>query len=553
MRDDLRKHSPELKEAGDIKDWCHENLKEHPKVLKMVDERMEKVQVPMEEEIPTKLDELEKKLKDSLASSKQFVDDTDEIERWLTKMEKTLEEEKPISADKDTNARQVNDHKYVVEEVAAREPKLEKLLEEGQDLLNQAEPGDEKKALEDKIDDIKKRWEDVKKKTNDRKDKLDEVEDLATKFDDNKSKMLPWLEDMEKKAEPLDCISVDPEELSKQQDTIRELLDELAKQKPVYEDFTSCGEPLSEKPDTDKEPVKECVDDVKSRFDELQKKLKEADDKSEKMKKGIESFDEKRKPVEEICEQAQFAVDEQQPVGDDPVKAQEEVDKLKKLLDELVANKPGVEDFKKAGDELIVVEDKPDNVTAVSQITDALAKKHEDLIDKLKEKIDKSDKANDSVKNFNDKVKETKDKTSPIEEKAGQLEPIGATPEKVKEQLVELEKLQAELQQANNLFNGAEMYGNEIIDFNEDDPNVKKDIQDKLAERKKPLDKLAEELNAREEKLKEKLQECGALQDQIDDFVRRVKNLDDRIDEQEKKPCSMKPGQMSVIMGDLEV
>ena len=542
-----------MKEAEDISEWCVANLKHYPDVLLLIDDRLQKVKKPMEVEIPRKLDDLEKKLKNSLQSSKQFVDDTDDLQRWLVKMEKILPDQKPVSADKDTCSRQQNNHKYVVEDVHQHEPKFTDLLQAGQGLFDSAEPGNEKDTLMEKLDNLKERWNDVKEKTYKRKEVLDEVVVLAIAFDEDKSKMLPWLDHVENKLDSLGCISVDPITLDTQEKELEELLDEVKKQRPLLDHLVECGEPLSEKPDADTEPVKETVDAVKKRYFELEKKLEDAKDKVEKMKNGVERFEAALKPVEELCDQAETALNEKEPFADDAVKGEKEVERLKKLLDELITHKPDVGKVRKAGDDLIAIEDKPDNITAVYQKTDALANKYDDLIDKLKEKVDETEKAKESANNFHCKLDDVKDKTKPISDNSQALAPLGATPEKVKEQLVEVEELQNQLQQANNLFNEAEMFGDEIIDFNGKDPVIEKCIRDQLEDVKKPLDENSEILNDREKKLKDQLKECGAFQDQVDDFTRRIKNIDDRVEQQMGKPLSMKPGPLNVTVADLEV
>ena len=541
-----------MKEANEIKTWCHDNLKDYRKVLETVDKRIGKVKVPIEEEIPQQLNDLEKKLQSSLASSKQFNDDTEDFTRLLSRFEKTLGDQKPISADKDTNARQVKDHKYLVEEINLQKPKFDQLCKEGEELLNQAEHGDEKNTLEVKLNDIKKRWNDIKDKADQRQEILENIEKLAAQYDDDMCKMLPWLDGVENKCNPLECISVHSEALQKQQDIVKQLLDQFEKQRPIYEDLLNCSQPLSEKAEVDCEPVDKATANVKRRYEDLEKKLKVADKKTKDMKECVNKFDSKRKPVEELCAQVEQAVEEKPCYGDDLEKANNDIDKLKKQLDELQASKPRVDDVNKVGDELLAIEGKPDNVTAVKQSTDALSKQHDDLIDKLKEKIAESEKARESIKNFHDKLKDTKSTAEPLEKKVQDLQPLGSTPEKVKDQLVEVEDLQVELQCVNNLFNEAKMFGNEVLECNQNQPDVKKQIDENLQEAKKPLDELTGLLNTREEKLKDKLQECGALQDQIDDFIRRVKNIDDRVEELEKKPKSMKPSAMAVTMGVLE-
>lgn len=546
-RMDLRKHMPQLKEAEEVGQWCVENC---PAFKPVVEERLPKVQVPMEETIPEKLNDLENKLSSNLASSKEFLDDANELQKFLNKMNKTLADQKPVSADKNIAQRQLNEENYNIDELKTKEPQFEELLNKGDELLKDTEPSDEKKALEDKLKDIKDKWDQLKKETKERKKVLDEVTDLINKLDEKKNNELPCLDDIDKKADTLDCIAVDPEKLTEQEKLLDDLLENFNTRKPAWEDVAKVGDTLVDKADVDTEPVQKVSDDLRKQVNDVEEKLKRAKDKIAKMKDSLNNFDTKRKPIEELCKQSEVLLDESFPLGDNVDKADEDIAALQKLLNEMTNTKPTVEEAKKAGDDVIAVDNNPDNVTVVNQRNDQLAKTYDDRLEKLHEKIDKLNKDKNSANNFKQKVKAVGEKIQPVKAKTEELQPIAATPEKVKEQLLEVEELQNQLQEARNLFNEANTFGNEMIEASNNDPKVKKDVKDKLAALEEPLKECIDKLNEREQKLKDQLQQCGAFQDQIDDFLRRVDNLGKKVDQQVDKPLSMKEGPMANTLSE---
>ena len=550
-RIDLRKQMPRLKEAEDVGKWCIDNL--DSTVKPTVEERLEKVKTPMEEDIPKKLDDLEGQLGSNLATTKQFTEDADDLIKFLNKMNNTVDDQKPISADKDTSQRQVKEQGYLLDELNAKQPELEKVLKEGRDLVESTPEGDEKKALDDKISSIKEDWDKLKEKMDKRKDDIQEVNDLANALDDKKSKEIPSLEDIESKAEPLEKISADPEELAKQDEICKELLDSFLEHKPQYEDIVDTDNKLVEKAEADTEPVKEEADKLKDRLVEDEEKLKRSRATIDEMKKSLDDMKNKKQPVEEACVKAEALLDHSAPTGDDPEKADEQIAALEALLEEMEAGKPQVKSLEKAGDDVLAVDGNPDNVTAVKQITDDLAKTYDDRIEKLKEKKDKLKKDKDSANEFQDKLKAAEDTIKPVQEKVDNLEPIGATPEKVKEQLVECEELQAQCLEADNLFNQADQLGKELVEANDNNPDVEQTVKDKLKVVEEPIEETKQKLDEREQKLKDQLQECGAFQDQIDDFLRRVDNLDRKVDQFDEKPLSMKEGPAAVAVEDVEV
>jgi len=550
-RIDLRKHTPQLKEAEDLGKWCVDNLDESVKPT--VEERLEKVKTPMEEDIPKKLDELESQLGSNLATSKQLMEDVDDLNKFLNKMDNTVDHQKPISADKDTSERQLKEQDYLLDELKTKEPELEKVLSDGKELLENTAPGDERKSLEDKLDSLKNDWDKLKDKMDNRKKRLEEVNDLASKLDDKKNKEIPSLEDIEKKTDELDAIASDPEELKKQDEACKDLLEEFLKHKPEYTDIADLGTSLTEKAEADTEPIQEEIEKLKPRLVEDEEKLKRAREKIDEMKKAVDELEKKKEPVEELCNQAEELLNNTTPFGDDVKKADEEIAALQAMLDKLNTDKPMIDDLNKAGDDVIAVDENPDNVTSVKQLTDDLGKTYDDRLEKLQEKIDKIKKDKDTAQNFNDKLKASEDTIKPVKEKIDQLEPVAATPEKVKEQLVECEELQAQCQEADNLFNEADVLGKELIESNGDQPEVAEPINEKLKANEKPIKECQDKLNDREKKLKDQLQECGAFQDQIDDFLRRANNFDKKIDQHDEEPLSMKEGPAAVSLEDLKV
>ena len=524
---------------------------QHSDIVELVEERVYKVKGPMND-IPNKLDDHERALKKSLASSKQFSDDADELLRWLTKMEQSVEELRPVSADKDFAVRQLHDHKYIDDDLQRHQKKFNDLFAGGEDLLKSAEPGAERDNLEEKLSNIKQRWGDLKESCDSRGNLLEDVVQLSEKYEDAKSKLLPWIDNAEKTAEAFEVISVEPELLDRQIKDVKKLSDELKKRRPEFEEITACGEPLSERAQCDEEPVQEFVENVKTRFNDLEDNLLTSDRKAADMKEEIRKFHFTIVPVEELTQQAERVLEDEKAVGDNIKVAQQAEDELQKWLNELQAHKADVFKVDQAGEQLLAIEHKPENVTSVKQRTEGVTKNYDDLIDRVKEKLDETKKNKENLDSYYGILEEVGRRTQPLQYKTNRLSAVASTPEKVKEQLIEVEECQAQLQENFKLFAEAEMFANEVIEFNNNDDSVKASVDDRLHRAKEPLDEMANTLNNREGQLKEQLEECGALQEQIEDFNRRIASLDERVENQKHQPVSGNPGRVKVSLCDMD-
>lgn len=101
------------------------------------------------------------------------------------------------------------------------EPVFERIVENGNHLLDETEPGAEKEALQQRIDDTKKKWEEVKDKSYKRKDDIDKLYPLAQAYNDDYVTFSVYLQDAEKRKDNLKPVSADEEEILKQLEDIK--------------------------------------------------------------------------------------------------------------------------------------------------------------------------------------------------------------------------------------------------------------------------------------------------------------------------------------------
>ena len=100
IEDDLDKHKKDLDDAKatvqEIVEAC-----EDPVLESQLNTQLEEAAVPLDE-LGDKLNERKGKLQDVLAQSGEFETDLDAFQRWLTKMEEVVAEQRPVSADTGT-------------------------------------------------------------------------------------------------------------------------------------------------------------------------------------------------------------------------------------------------------------------------------------------------------------------------------------------------------------------------------------------------------------------------------------------------------------------
>ena len=535
-------------ELKDIKNWFEKN--NQGDIIPITEMRAIKVEEPMEM-LPQKLDDLEKRIQGSLSVANLFLDDFDTLSRWLTKIESTVKDQKPLSADEDINSHQLNDQKYVINEVSEEEPKFKELFVLGEQLSDNDVK--ENPVLREKLTGIKDRWNKIKVQSFERNSALKKIKDLIEKFKSVSTNILSWLNKIENQCETLECITVDSVKLKKQEKDLLEIYDEFMNHKSIAVDVSDSAMQLIEKTASETEAVEKTANNVKERMQALQEKLNNSKHKVNKMKETTKEFDLKCESIGNLLSQVSASIEDSSPFVDDTAKREDYVDSLKDMLNQMVKKKSDVKDINRLGDDLLSIENKPSNIAFVYQITTPLLSKYDDLESKLKGKIAKVERSNSLIKNFNEKIAEVNKKSKPLVLRCGSLQTIGTTPNKIKEQLKEVEELQSDVQEASNLCNEAKMFANEMSTIYEKELAVEEFLESQLNLSKQPLHEMNESLDKREKTLKDQLKECGALQDQIDDLIRRVESINKRVTEQGMKPLSVKPGLLAVSLEVMEV
>ena len=101
-------------------------------------------------------------------------------------------------------------------DLEAKKPIYERILQNGHSLLDETEPGPERDAVQQKLDDLTNKWNGVKEKADKRTDDLGRLLPLAQTHNDNYVTFSVYLNGAEKKLNGFKQPEMDPEELERQ-------------------------------------------------------------------------------------------------------------------------------------------------------------------------------------------------------------------------------------------------------------------------------------------------------------------------------------------------
>lgn len=306
--------------------------------------------------------------------------------------------------------------------------------------MDTSEPGPDRDALEDKLNDATQRWETVKKQAADRQEQLDQVLPLAKEFHSEIQDLKPWLSEAEKRLQTVELDSCDLRSIEKQLDTLDELKKEITERKPIVETAKETSSSLSSSCSADKYVIEGEEQDVRKRFDNLSAEVPRLEDNLTALKDALEKYNNNLTPVEELLQRTEKALASRDPTGINVDKGKEQLKAVEDLLSSLRAAEPDVNDLKEAGDKLTSAMDpKSADVPRVNQEVDAVSRRYNDLLENLNNEKDQLEKETEKALKFQDALHNLEEWLPRIEEAAAAQEPISSDPEVVKQQLQQAE------------------------------------------------------------------------------------------------------------------
>lgn len=150
---DRKKDLDQLETLGQ---WLSDHAADEPSVVANVEMQKAKFAKKIEQQ-EEKIDDKFAELQTALMNGQAFDENCEDLESKLSDLESKLATLRPVSAIYDTVKTQEIDGKSLKENLEKYEPVYKNVVEEGEQLVSEIEPGDEKNALVEKLCDLKTR------------------------------------------------------------------------------------------------------------------------------------------------------------------------------------------------------------------------------------------------------------------------------------------------------------------------------------------------------------------------------------------------------------
>ncbi|XP_026332692.1 microtubule-actin cross-linking factor 1, isoforms 1/2/3/5 isoform X13 [Hyposmocoma kahamanoa] len=137
-------------------------------------------------------------LEDALREAQSFNAEIGDLLSWLSEVDSVIAASKPVGGLPETASEQLERFMEVYNEIEANRPKVEAVLQQGQEYLRRQEKPNPTSQLHHNLKTLKSRWDNVTARASDKKIKLEIALKEATEFHDALQAFVDWLTSAEK-------------------------------------------------------------------------------------------------------------------------------------------------------------------------------------------------------------------------------------------------------------------------------------------------------------------------------------------------------------------
>ncbi|XP_060807170.1 uncharacterized protein LOC106135826 isoform X13 [Amyelois transitella] len=149
-------------------------------------------------ELQQKARDRQTELEDALREAQSFNAEISDLLSWLSEVDSVIAASKPVGGLPETASEQLERFMEVYNEIEANRPKVEAVLQQGQEYLKRQEKPNPTSLLHHNLKNLKSRWDSVTARASDKKIKLEIALKEATEFHDALQAFVDWLTSAEK-------------------------------------------------------------------------------------------------------------------------------------------------------------------------------------------------------------------------------------------------------------------------------------------------------------------------------------------------------------------
>merc|ERR1712020_174254 len=171
----------------------------------------------------------------------EIITDINELLDWFREREAELREADPPSSEPDVIRVQLKEQKALNDDISSQKGRVRDVLSNAKRVLRESAQTSETEQVKEKMDDLKETMETVIQLSNDRLGILEQALPLAEHFYETHGELSHWLDEMERETMNQLMPGSNPDQIAKQQEITRSLMQSVQDHKPVLDRLNKTG------------------------------------------------------------------------------------------------------------------------------------------------------------------------------------------------------------------------------------------------------------------------------------------------------------------------
>ena len=315
------------------------------------------------------------RIKLSKQRSGEILTDINELLDWFREVENQLREADPPSSEADVIRVQLKEQKALNDDIASQKGRVRDVLATAKKLLRESAETRETEQVKEKMEDLKETMETVIKLSSDRLGILEQALPLSEHFHETHNELNQWLDEIERETMNQLNPGMRPDQIAKQLDLNRSLMQSVQDHKPVIDRLNKTGGALlrlvieddayrvQEIIESDNERYNNLKAALRERMNELEKAMQECSEFTDQLDGMLNSLQDtadqvrNAEPVAAHCEKIKEQMDDNNAIIEDLSRKEEAYKAVKKAASDIVdkapnKNDPAIKDIKKKLDKL---------------------------------------------------------------------------------------------------------------------------------------------------------------------------------------------------------
>ncbi|XP_075678406.1 microtubule-actin cross-linking factor 1, isoforms 6/7-like isoform X9 [Dermatophagoides pteronyssinus] len=478
--------------------------------------------------------------------------DIDELFDWFRDAERQLLESEPITSNLDQLLILLRETKSLNDDINQQKLRVREIVNKVKKLMRDSTMvNDELINIDHKTDELKDLANNVSQLCQDRLQQIEHTIPLVEHFFDTHSEIQQFLDEIESEVQMLLQPSIYVEQIRKQQETTKRLIQSLKSNKSLFERLNKTGDELLEmlQKKSDIQQIKQIMSDDNDRYNRLKNLLRQRQQDLENALQQTSLFADKLDGMLNALNNTADQLKNAEPISAHVPKIQEQIGDNNAILDDLKKREDAFNAVKNNAKEIIGKAGRSDEpaIRDIKNKLDRLNDLWNDINRMANERGDCLDDALKLAKQFWNELNDVMRAIKDLEDQLESQEPPAVEPEKIQRQQSLLSEIKHDMDRTRPRLEQCKQVGKNLIKVcgEPDRPEVRKQMEDLdsawdnvtslYAKREKNLIDAMEKAMEFHEKMRnllkflddaeQKFQQLGPIAADIDQVKKQIKEL----------------------------